>query len=99
MLDYGMLPHHVICLDVDDGELIARVVGRRQDPETGIIYHLLFNPPPSEEIARRLKQRPDDNEAVAKKRLATYHDNVTSMSCMHSEVFYRLPHGLLGSTL
>lgn len=37
-----------LLLNVPDEVLIARVVGRRLDPETGDIYHLEFNPPAAE---------------------------------------------------
>ena len=40
MESYFAIPNKCILLDVPDEVLIARVTGRRQDPETGIIYHL-----------------------------------------------------------
>ena len=39
-------PDAVLLLDVPDGALVERVVGRRLDPVTGAIYHLAFRPPP-----------------------------------------------------
>lgn len=41
---------------------MQRVVGRRLDPVTGKIYHLLYSPPETPEIAARLTQRMDDTE-------------------------------------
>lgn len=49
-------------MQVDEEILVERVVGRRLDPITGIIYHLNFFPPETEEIASRLTQRFDDTE-------------------------------------
>ncbi len=41
--------------------LVERVVGRRLDPQTGAIYHLKYNPPPSSAVPR-LTVRSDDTE-------------------------------------
>jgi len=61
----------VISFEVDDGVLLERITGRRTDPVTGRIYHLRFDPPPAD-IAPRLVQRPDDTEAVLRRRLEEY---------------------------
>jgi adenylate kinase len=58
-----------IHLDVPDSILTERVTGRRLDPDTGDIYHLKFNPPPSPEVAKRLLVRSDDTEAKVKVRI------------------------------
>ena len=62
----------VVLLEVPDGLIIERGVGRRTDPETGKIYHLKFDPPPAE-IAGRLVHRKDDTEEAIVKRLEKYH--------------------------
>jgi len=46
------------------------------DPDTKQIYHVEFNPAPTEEIANRLVIRKDDNEDALKKRLEEYHNNI-----------------------
>jgi adenylate kinase len=69
---------HVLLLDVADAVLIERITGRRTDPETGRIYHLVFDPPPPE-IAGRLPQRSDDTEAVLIRRLAEYHQKTDAL--------------------
>ena len=66
----------VILLNVDDDKLVDRVVGRRRDPETGKIYHMVTNPPETKEIAARLEQRADDTEETVKVRLGLFHENV-----------------------
>jgi adenylate kinase len=62
----------VLLLEVPDGLIVERIVGRRSDPVTGAIYHLKFNPPPPE-IADRLVQRKDDTEEACRARLDKYH--------------------------
>ena len=54
------------------------MTGRRLDPETGMIYHLKFKPPPDELLAR-LIQRSDDTEAKLRNRLETHHKNVAAV--------------------
>ena len=68
-----------IQLDVADELLVERATGRRKDPVTGKVYHLVTNPPENEEIAARLEQRPDDNEETVKVRLALYHENAENV--------------------
>jgi len=62
----------VVLIEVPDELIVERITGRRNDPETGKIYNVTFNPPPPE-IADRLVQRKDDTEAACKERLAKYH--------------------------
>src|SRR3954467_12224781 len=38
----------VLEIDVPDGEIVARMSGRRVHPASGRIYHVKFNPPKSE---------------------------------------------------
>ena len=59
-------------IEVGDAEVVARITGRRIDPETGNIYHNKFDPAP-DEIKSRLVQRADDTEETVKKRLAEYY--------------------------
>lgn len=62
----------VVLIEVPDELIVARIVGRRSDPETGKIYHLEFSPPPPE-VADRLVQRKDDTEEACRARLEKYH--------------------------
>jgi adenylate kinase len=55
-------PQLFILLDVPDEILVQRSVGRRYDPVTGKIYHLMYAPPETPEIAARLTQCLDDTE-------------------------------------
>ncbi|HEY4239014.1 MAG TPA: adenylate kinase [Kofleriaceae bacterium] len=62
----------VVLIEVPDGLLEERAVNRRTDPETGTIYHLIYNPPPPA-IAHRLVHRKDDTKEAVATRIAKYH--------------------------
>ena len=68
----GVALDRVLLIEVPDGQIVERIVGRRTDPQTGTIYHLTFNPPPPD-IAGRLVQRKDDTEEACRARLDKYH--------------------------
>lgn len=74
----GVRPDLFLLLDVPDDTLVARVTGRRTDPQTGEIYHLTFKPPPPE-VLPRLVQRSDDTEEALRARLETHHANVAAV--------------------
>ncbi|GMH79437.1 hypothetical protein TL16_g08145 [Triparma laevis f. inornata] len=76
LAENGIVPHIFLLLNVPDEDIVARVTGRRLDPETGKIYHVTFNPPEDEEVASKLTQRADDTEEKCRVRLSTYHENV-----------------------
>ena len=67
----------VIEIEVDDQEILRRMSGRRVHPASGRTYHVEFNPPkvPDRDdiTGEPLVQRPDDNEATVKQRIANYH--------------------------
>ena len=65
----------IILIEVDTDAVLERVTGRRSDPNTGEIFHLVFDPPP-DEIRDRLEQREDDTEEVMRERLATYDQEI-----------------------
>ncbi|MBX9903128.1 MAG: adenylate kinase [Burkholderiales bacterium] len=67
----------VVNIEVADAEILKRMSGRRVHPGSGRSYHVDLNPP---RVAGRdditgepLVQRPDDNEATVRERIATYH--------------------------
>lgn len=62
----------VVLIEVPDALLEERAVGRRSDPETGAIYHLKYNPPPADIVARLVHRKDDTAEAV-RVRLTNYH--------------------------
>jgi adenylate kinase len=68
----------VLEIDVDDEEIVGRLSGRRVHPDSGRIYHVVFNPPAVEnkddETGDALIQRADDKEETVRKRLSVYHE-------------------------
>ena len=81
----GVRPDLFLLLNVPDDTLVARVTGRRTDPETGEIYHLTFKPPPPA-IVSRLVQRSDDTEEALRSRLETHHANVAAVVGYYKDV-------------
>lgn len=67
----------VIEIHVSDDIIIERLSGRRIHPQSGRIYHILYNPPREEgkdDITQEpLIQRDDDKEVTIRKRLEVYH--------------------------
>lgn len=62
----------VIVLNINEDETIRRLSARRQDPQTGKIYNLITDPPPSEINLNTLIQREDDKPDAIKVRLNLY---------------------------
>mmetsp|Transcript_38482 Transcript_38482/g.90299 ORF Transcript_38482/g.90299 Transcript_38482/m.90299 type:complete len:501 (+) Transcript_38482:55-1557(+) len=88
----GIEPDRCILLDVHDQVVVERCVGRRLDPVTEKIYHLVFNPPP-QEIAARMVHRDDDTHAAITERLRAYTDNIGSV-LQYYECVARRIHGM-----
>ncbi len=80
MVEKGIVPTAVLVLKVDDSVVELRMGGRRLDPETGLIYHVQFNPAPTEEIAARLITRPDDTSDKIKTRLENYYKHAQAVT-------------------
>ncbi len=69
----------VVQLEVDYGELVKRIAGRRTCADCGRVFNLMTSPPtgasrscPKTGQPHRLVQRPDDNEATVAERLRVY---------------------------
>ena len=68
----------MVQLEVDYGELVRRISGRRTCSDCGRVFNLLTSPPRPDEVCpktgapHRLMQRPDDNEATVAERLRVY---------------------------
>jgi adenylate kinase len=60
----------VVLIEVADELILERVTGRRNDPKTGTIYHMKYDPPPA---GVEVVQRADDTEEACTKRLVKYH--------------------------
>ncbi len=73
MTKAGVAIDVVLLFEVPDALIVERGVGRRNDPITGRIYHIKFDPPPAE-VNDRLVHRKDDHEEAINQRLRYYHD-------------------------
>lgn len=75
-LDEHVNIDYVIDIAVPEEEIIERLTGRRMHLASGRIYHLKYNPPKVENqddlTGEPLVQRPDDQEAIVRKRLNVY---------------------------
>ncbi|MBM4218477.1 MAG: adenylate kinase [Gammaproteobacteria bacterium] len=69
----------VVMLDIDPEVLLARLAGRRSCRRCGRVFHVVSNPPAAQDRCvdggpHDLFQRPDDNEATVRERLAVYRE-------------------------
>ena len=86
-----IVPEVMVLLQVPDSVVIERVEGRRNDPVTGKVYHMVFNPPPEDDAVRgRLEQRKDDTREAMVSRLETYHKNVDAILAFYTDVLVRV---------
>lgn len=76
--EMGRSIDHVVYIDVEDDAIVRRMTGRRTDPETGTVYHVEHNPPPSG-VADRVVQRVDDREETVRHRLNVYRESTAPL--------------------
>ena len=73
----NILIDYVVEISVDDAEIVKRMSGRRARLASGLTYHVVYNPPKTEDIddvtGEPLVQRDDDQEETVMKRLGIYH--------------------------
>ena len=48
MIEAGVDIDYVVEIDVDDEEIVKRLSGRRVHPNSGRVYHVIYNPPVNE---------------------------------------------------
>jgi len=85
----GASVDRVVCLEVPDEEVHARVAGRRVDPRTGTTFHLATDPPPGD-VAGRCVARADDNPLVVAHRLAQHHAQAAALRTFYAGSFARV---------
>lgn len=68
----------IICLEVDEEEIVKRQAGRLWAPKSGRVYHESANPPKTagkcDETGEELVKRDDDKEDVVRHRLRVYEE-------------------------
>lgn len=72
----------VLQLDVARGLLEERLVHRRTDKRTGQIYHLIYNPPPSD---AQIEHRDDDRPEAVARRLDAYESMTAALLPYYEE--------------
>jgi adenylate kinase len=70
--DMGVTLDRVILLQVQDADLIRRLLGRRLSQATGKTYHVEYDPPPPDDPGPFI-QRADDTPEDIQRRLEIYH--------------------------
>ena len=63
-------------MDIPNDSIMERTTLRFLDPVSGERYHMLFNPPPTQEVRDRLHQKASDSEANIKSKITEYYQNV-----------------------
>lgn len=80
---------HVISLQVEDGELVSRLAGRRTCRNCGEGYHLMFSPPESDGICDscggEIYQRDDDREETIAERLRVYREQTSPLADYYND--------------
>lgn len=80
---------HVISIEVDKGELIKRLTGRRTCRQCGRGYHAIFDPPVNKNMCDKcqgeLYQRDDDNEDTVRNRLDVYDSQTFPLNQYYKE--------------
>ena len=83
----GVSVNRYVCLDVSDDAALERLLGRVVDPETRMIYHTSFHPPPGGPVANRVATFEEDEEEMISSRLQHYHDHSQGSHDFHSDLF------------
>jgi len=85
----GKAINHVISIDVDQEELLARITGRLTCRDCGKGFHITFDPPEvaatCDDCGSELYQRTDDSEETMRKRLEVYHQQTAPLVAYYAE--------------
>ncbi len=85
----GISPDHVISLEVDDVDIIARMSGRRVCGACGATYHTVARPPKMagrcDKCHSELVRRRDDDPEVVHERLHVYHAETEPLKTYYAE--------------
>ncbi len=87
--ELGRAIDHVISLNVDNGEIVKRLSGRRTCPACGKGYHVLHAPPQVEgkcnHCSEVLIQRDDDREETILNRLSIYDEQTSPLKDFYAD--------------
>jgi adenylate kinase len=79
----------VLYLEVGDEEIVKRMSGRRVCPNCEAVYHIINDPPESEDDCDQcdssLTIREDDREETVRKRLEVFKEETTQLVSFYSE--------------
>lgn len=83
MVEIGKKIDFVVSLEVDNGELISRLSGRRTCPSCGKGFHVVYDKPERSGVCDScgaiLVQRDDDSESTVISRLAVYDQQTSAL--------------------
>ncbi len=89
LAELGVELDAVLNIDVSDEEIIGRMSGRRTCQKCGMSFHMVFNPPKTENVCDScggaLIQRADDKEETVVARLKTYHEQTEPLIEFYSK--------------
>lgn len=79
----------VLYLEVGDEEIVRRMSGRRVCPNCEAVYHIINDPPESEDVCdkcgSKLIIREDDKEETVRKRLDVFKEETSPLVSFYSE--------------
>jgi len=84
LAEAGYVPNRVYFLDCPNDTVVERLSLRRTDPVTGDRSHLIYNPPPSLEIKRRLRTHPKDEESRIDEDVLSYESSLEEIMDYYS---------------
>jgi len=80
----------VVEIRVADEELVKRITGRRVHPDSGRVYHVIYNPPQQPDrddvTGGPLIQREDDTEETVRERLSVYNEQTAPLVEFYSRL-------------
>nr|XP_058969619.1 adenylate kinase 8-like [Pocillopora verrucosa] len=81
----GYEANRVIFMDVPTDTILERLTLRSVDPVTGERYHLIYNPPRTNEVKQRLHTSPKDVESAVNSRIAQYQAYIEEIAEYYEE--------------
>ena len=63
-------------MDIPNDSIIERTTLRYIDPITGERYHMLYNPPPTQEVRERLRKKATDTDEIVKAKISEFYSSI-----------------------